>query len=159
MPYLIDGNNVIGHIPDLDLGDRSSRFQLISRLVRFQKIHNTRVIVVFDGPPDDHLENSGNPPAPVSVYFPEAGQSADAIIEAIILQQTDRRRFFVVSSDREIRDFARRQGARSVGCAEFYKKMKKAQNEYRDLAELEKQNEELSPLEVRQWGEVFKLKK
>ena len=159
MPYLIDGNNLIGHIPDLDLGDKHSRFQLVSRLVRFQKIHNTRVIVVFDGPPDDYLDNSGTPPASVTVFFPDIGQSADTVIEAIIQRQTDLRRFFVVSSDREIRDFARRQGAKSVDCAEFYKEMKKAQKEFRDLAELEKQNTELSPLEIRHWGEVFKSKK
>ena len=156
MPYLIDGNNLIGHIPDLDLGDSNSRFQLISRLVRVQKIHNTRVTVVFDGPPDDFLENRGSLQTPVSVFFPEAGQTADTVIEAIIQRQTDLRRFFVVSSDREIRAFARRQGAKSIDCGEFHREMKKAQKEYRDLAELEKQDEELSPLEVRQWGEIFK---
>ncbi len=159
MPYLIDGNNLIGHIPDLDLGDRSSRFQLISRLLRFQKINNTRVIVAFDGPPDDRLDNSGSHPSPVSVLFPETGQNADAVIEAVIQRQTDLRRFFVVSSDREIRHFARRQGAKSIDCAEFYKEMKAAQKEYRDQAELEKENEDLSPLEIKQWGEVFKSKK
>ncbi len=159
MPYLIDGNNLIGDIPDLDLGDRGSRFQLIARLVRFQKIHNTRVIVVFDGPPDELLDNPGPSSPPVSVFFPEAGHRADSVIEDIIQQQTDLRRFYVVSSDREIRDFARLQGAKSLDCAAFNKRMKKAQKEYRERAALDKQNEELSPLEVRHWGEVFSSKK
>ncbi len=159
MPYLIDGNNLIGHIPDMDLGDRSSRFHLIARLVQFQKIRNTRVIVVFDGPPDELLDNPGTSSPPVSVFFPEAGRRADTVIEAIIQQQTDLRRFYVVSSDREIRDFTRRLGAKSLDCAEFNKRIKEAQKKYREKAALEKPNKDLSPLEVRQWGEVFTSKK
>ncbi len=101
MPYLIDGNNLIGHIPDLSLADRESRLLLVSRL----------------------------------------------------------RRFFVVSSDRDVRDFARQHGAKSITCADFHRELKGALREYRKAAELEKNEEPPTPLEVRQWGDIFETKK
>ncbi len=159
MPYLIDGNNLIGHIPDLSLADRESRSLLVSRLRRFQKIRNTRLILVFDGPPQDELDSNHHSGSPFSIIHPEPGRSADSRIEEIIQKQTDLRRFFVVSSDRDIRDFARQHGAKSITCADFHRELKGALREHRKEAELEKNEEPPTPLEVRQWGEIFETKK
>jgi predicted RNA-binding protein with PIN domain len=159
MPYLIDGNNLIGHIPDLSLGDRESRFLLVSRLRRFQKIKNTRVILVFDGPPQEGLGTYHNSVSPFSIAHPEPGESADSLIEEFIREQTDLRRFFVVSSDREIRYFARKHGAKSIDCAAFYLELKGILRESREEAELQKNDEPPTPLEVRQWDDVFRTKK
>ncbi len=155
MPYLIDGNNLIGHIPDLNLADRQSRTQLVSRLRQFQKIKNTRVSVVFDGTPEIDLMTGGAEQGPVSVLFPESGRNADSLIEEIIDKQTDLRRFFVVSSDREIRYFANKHGAKSLGCAEFHRDLKAAMRKFRKDAELLKEDESPTPLEIRQWKEMF----
>lgn len=159
MPYLIDGNNLIGHIPDLNLGDWESRSVLVSRLRRFQKVKNTRLILVFDGPPQAGLDSDHHSGIPLSIIHPEPGTSADSRIEEIIEKQTDLRRFFVVSSDREVRNFARKHGAKSITCAEFHRELKAALREHRKEAELEKNDETQSALEVRQWGEVFDTKK
>ncbi len=158
MPYLIDGNNLIGHIPDLSLADRQSRFQLVSQLDRLQKIKNTRVIVVFDGPPEEGLMTGSADHGLLSVVYPERGKSADNIIEEIIRKQTDLRRFFVVSSDREIRYFTRKLGAKSLDCAEFHRILKGALREFRKDAELQKDEEAPTPLEIRQWNDVFRKK-
>jgi predicted RNA-binding protein with PIN domain len=155
MPYLIDGNNLIGNIPDLSLGDRESRSQLVSRLRKYQRIKNTRVVVVFDGAPEMSLIAGSADQGPLSVLFPEPGRSADTLIEEIIGKETDLRRFFVVSSDREIRYSARKHGAKSLDCAEFHRDLKKALREYREDSELQKEVESPTPLEVRQWKEVF----
>jgi len=158
MPYLIDGNNLIGHIPNLSLADRQSRFQLVSQLDRLQKIKNTRVIVVFDGPPEEGLVTGSADHGLLSVVYPERGKNADNIIEEIIRQQTDLRRFFVVSSDREIRYFTRKLGAKSLSCAEFHRILKGALREFRKDEELQKDEEAPTPLEIRQWNDVFRKK-
>ena len=46
MPYLIDGNNLIGHLPFLEIKTRESRFELIGRLLVFQKIKNYKTLQV-----------------------------------------------------------------------------------------------------------------
>ena len=159
MPYLIDGNNLIGHIPDLSLADGKSRSLLVSRLRRFRKVKNTRLFLVFDGPPQSRLDADRHSGGLLSIIHPEPGMSADSRIEEIIKAQTDLRRFFVVSSDREIRHFARKHGAKSITCAQFHRELKAALREHREESELEKNDETPTPLEVRQWGEVFDNKK
>lgn len=159
MPYLIDGNNLIGHIPNLELKDRDSQRRLVFQLLKFQKVKNTRVIVVFDGPPDTKFPDEKFKDIPFFVRYPEFDQNADQIIKEIISRQTDLRRFFVVSTDREIKQFARSHGAKAIGCDNFYKELKSALREYKKKAEMEKEEATPSPLEIQQWSELFKRKK
>jgi predicted RNA-binding protein with PIN domain len=159
MPYLIDGNNLIGHIPDLSLADSGSRSQLVSRLRRFQKVKNTRVILVFDGPPREELDLQDHSGLPFVILHPEPGRNADSLIEEIIKEQTDLRRFFVVSSDRDIRYFAGKNGAKSITCEDFHRELKGALREHRKESELEKTDTPPTPLEVKQWDAIFKAKK
>jgi predicted RNA-binding protein with PIN domain len=159
MPYLIDGNNLIGHLPFLEIKTPDSRFELIGRLLVFQKIKNTRVIVVFDGPPDPDITEEDFKGLPFHVFYPDKGQDADEVIKKIISKETDLRRFFVVSSDREIKHFAKSKGAKSLSCEEFRKHLKKAQKKYKRVKELEKNVDLPTPLEVKFWSNIFERKK
>ncbi|NOR15036.1 MAG: hypothetical protein GQ544_04980 [Candidatus Aminicenantes bacterium] len=159
MPYLIDGNNLIGHMPDLNLKNRVDRYRLLSRLLNFQRVKNTRVILVFDGPPDDNFAPEKFQGIPFSVRFPTIDENADMVIQDIISQETDRRQFFVVSSDREIQRYAHASGAKSVKCEQFLRELKAARREHRESTEMEKQEEFPSPLEVKHWTEIFRTKK
>jgi len=159
MPYLIDGNNLIGYLPALELKSDESRYELISRLLIFQEIKNTRVMVVFDGPPDPNLTQEDFKEIPFYVFFPDFGQNADEVIKKIITKETDLRRFFVVSSDREIKFFAKSKGAKTIDCTEFNKQLKKALKKYKKNMELEKDVELPSPLEVKFWSKLFERKK
>ena len=159
MPYLIDGNNLIGHMPDLSLKNRVDRYRLISRLLNFQRVKKTRIILVFDGPPDENFAPDKFQGIPFSVRFPAMDENADMVIQEIISQETDLRQFFVVSTDREIRRFASASGAKSLKCEEFLRELKAARREHRENAEMEKQEEFPSPLEVKHWTEIFRIKK
>jgi predicted RNA-binding protein with PIN domain len=159
MPYLIDGNNLIGHLPFLEIKSPESRLELISRLIIFQKVKNTRVMVVFDGPPDPNISEEDFKGMSFYVYYPDFGQNADTVIKKIISKETDLRQFFVVSSDREIKFFAKSKGAKSINCQEFNRQLKKALKKYKKNMEMEKNVELPSPLEVKLWSKLFERKK
>jgi len=65
----------------------------------------------------------------------------------------------VVSSDREIKQFAKSEGAKILNCEEFQKHLKKAQKEYKRVKELEKNVDLPTPLEVKFWANIFERKK
>jgi len=159
MAYLIDGNNLIGAVSTLSLDDPDSRSALIGRLRNFQKVRNTRIILVFDGPPDPDLPFDRLRTMRFSIHYPDPGSSADSVIHRLIDRQTDRRRFFVVSTDREIRDHARKEGARVIRSEDFDKMLRQAGKEVRELNEMTKPEDRTSPLEVRMMTELFEDEK
>ena len=158
MAYLIDGNNFIGFIAQSELRNPQYRYKLIGRLLAFQEIKNTKIYLVFDGPPDPNITDSVFPENKFSVLYPERGSNADAVIMELILKQTDRRQFFVVSSDREIKDFSRQNGAKKMDCKEFNRLLKATLNEHKKLTANEKNFTFPSPLEVHNWMDIFKKK-
>ncbi|MCK7541476.1 MAG: NYN domain-containing protein, partial [Marinilabiliales bacterium] len=111
MAYLIDGNNLLGRIAPHELRERTGRDGLVVRLLAFQRVTRARIHLVFDGNPEatptDVPVN-----AKFTVHYPGEGQSADDVIRDMIARQTDKRRFFVVSSDRAIRELAKKRGPR-----------------------------------------------
>ncbi len=159
MPYLIDGNNLMGHLPSLEIRSPESRHALIGRLIVFQKVKKTRVMVVFDGPPASDTTQEDFKGPPFYVFYPDFNQDADEIIKKIISKETDLRQLSVVSSDREIKRFAKSKGARSINCEEFNKLLKKTHKKYKKMKELEKNVEPPSPLEVKFWAKIFERKK
>jgi predicted RNA-binding protein with PIN domain len=157
--YLIDGNNFIGYLSPSDLKDPKTKYSLVSRLFIFQRTKKTRVLLVFDGTADLNLIGKKFQKKSFSVIFPPPDQNADGVIKEIISKQTDLRRFFVVSSDREIQDFAKSKGANSMSCKEFNREFKTALKEHKKSQELEKTFAPPSPLEINQWLKIFKAKK
>jgi predicted RNA-binding protein with PIN domain len=157
MAYLIDGNNLLGRIAPDELRERSGRDGLVVKLLAFQRVTRTRIHLVFDGNPErDRTEVPVNPK--FTILYPGEGQSADDVIEDVIRRLTDRRRFFVVSSDRAVREFAKENGVTPVTSELFAKELKAALKERRKQKEMEKHVDSPSPLEVDLWDEVFKRK-
>jgi len=157
MAYLVDGNNLLGRISPEELRDRRGRDGLIVRLLAFQKVIPRRIILVFDGKPDGELtEVRVNDK--FTIHYPGEGSTADDVIKHFIDHQTDKRKFFVVSSDRDIKDFAKARGIESIGSDDFYRQLKKALRERKEQKEMEKWAEEPSSLEIKLWDEVFKSK-
>ncbi len=159
MAYLIDGNNLIGHISPEHLRDPISKHSLISSLLIFQRFKKTKITLVFDGPPDPDLINKNLRKKTFSVLFPDIDENADLVIKRMIEEQTDLRRFYVVSSDREIRTFAKAKGAKSLNCDEFSKLLRSVLKKYKKYQETKKEDISLSPLEVDQWLHIFGNKK
>jgi len=158
MAYLIDGNNLLGRLAAHELRDRAGRDGLVVRLLAFQRVTRTRIQLVFDGrPADEQILVLVN--AKFTIRYPDQGQSADDVIKDIIERQTDKRRFFVVSSDRDIRDFARKHGVLSITSDDFAGQLKAALKERKKQRELEKRPETPTRLEIDLWDEVFKAKR
>jgi predicted RNA-binding protein with PIN domain len=158
MGYLIDGNNVLGHIFPGEIRNPRSRYILVSRLLAFQKAKGSRIELVFDGPPDQNLIELHSRRKKFFVHFPRPGQKADDIIKQLVARQTDFRQFFVVTSDRELKDFARAKGAKTLSVKEFASQLKKVLRESRAAAELEKETTTLSPFEIGLWLDTFSKK-
>jgi predicted RNA-binding protein with PIN domain len=157
MPYLIDGNNLMGHIFPHSFREKQSKYNLIYDLLIFQRRKRTRVSVVFDGAAEPGLEKFQK--KEFSIIYPPLDQKADEIIKEIISRETDLRRFFVVSSDREIKSFAKSKGAKALSSKEFNRELKTALKQNRKFQEFQKEVSELSPLEIDHWLMIFKGRK
>jgi len=155
MPYLIDGSNLIGHMPTLELRDTRSKRRLVAQLLIFQSIKKTKIILVFDGPPDPELLGKKYRRKEFTILWPDQEESADTLIKQRAQMQSDLRHLIVVSSDREIKNFAHEIGAKVLNCKEFHMLLKTALKEYKESQAMNKKDITLSPLEVDHWMEIF----
>jgi len=155
MPYIIDGNNLIGSSPDLSLEEEGARQKVVHIVRKFQQNRNNKVIVVFDGEPDGTAHRQELGPK-FLVLYPRYGRSADDEIKRILNSYNDFRDVVLITSDRELKAFARRLGARTVNSIEFYFKLKR---EYRETGKREETQKRidtrLSDQEVDQWMKIF----
>ncbi len=158
MAYLIDGNNLLGHTIPPAYRDPQHRYDLARRLLIFQRVTRSRIILVFDGPPDPRLTEVEVPGGKFTVLFPPPGETADAVIRGLIESLIDRRRLFLVSSDRELRSLARGRGAQVLTCGEFNAMLKETLKKHRSAQEMTKRSEEHSPLEIDLWSDLFTKK-
>ncbi|MEN8153107.1 MAG: NYN domain-containing protein [Acidobacteriota bacterium] len=155
MPYIIDGNNLIGSSPDISLDDAESRKKIVGLVKKFQLKKNNKVVVVFDGEPDEFTGGNDSSDKLVIIY-PKFGSSADDEIKKILNSYNYFRDVVLVTSDRELKDIARKKGARIVNSIEFYYELKRA---YRASGKVEMKqkriNTKLSEGEIDQWMKIF----
>jgi len=112
MPYLIDGHNLIGALPDIELTDPHDEAKLVLKLRGWAAHHRQRLVIVFDGgvPGGPSRTLSGGP---IEVFFAARGHTiADRVIIARCNAWPIPATWTVVSSDHEVLDFARGVGAR-----------------------------------------------
>jgi hypothetical protein len=149
MPVLIDGHNLIGRIPDIDLGDRDDEARLVSRLQGYAGRTRKRVTVVFDrGMPGGRSENLSG--GRVSVVFAPTGRNADRVLIERIRHSRNPRGLIVVTSDREVIAAAEGRGARVIHSEAFV-----AELEAPPVSGGVKENVHLSPEEVEAWLALF----
>lgn len=155
MPYIIDGNNLIGSSPDLSLHDLEARKKILFIIRKFQENKKNNVIVVFDGKPDDvlHKKLVTNK---FTIQYPQYGSSADEEIKKILNNYINFKDVILVSSDRELKSYAKKKGARTINSIEFYFELKRI---YRISGKREAKqkriNTTLSKGEVDNWMKIF----
>ena len=112
MPFLVDGDNLLGTWPGRRRSDADRR-RLAFDLARFAARARRRVVVVFDGtaPPGTDLG--------ADVRFAGVGRSADDLILEFLGRQTNRRGWTVVTSDRSLGDQCGYLRARRERCDRF----------------------------------------
>lgn len=142
-------------MPMLELSDPRSRQRLVKQLALFQGIEKTKIILVFDGPIDLDLLGKDFLGKDFAILWPDMEESADSLIKRLIKKQTDLRHFYVVSSDREILDFARKNRAKALKCEEFRKRLRTAWKKHKESQAMEKEDTTLTSLEVDHWLDIF----
>ena len=151
MPYLIDGHNLIGQLPDLSLDDPHDEAKLVERLKSFMAHRRKRCTVVFDGGlpggPSRNLSTGS-----VRVIFAHSNTTADRIIMERLRNTRDARAWTVVTADREIIAVAERCHARIQSPADFAREMQAAHT-----APVPKDDPDphLSPQDVQEWLRLF----
>ncbi len=152
MPYLIDGHNLIAHLPDIDIADEHDEAQLVLKLRGFAAGRRVACTVVFDGGlpgGQSSLSTRG-----VKVVF-AASQHSDA--DSLIKRRIEKLRgagWTVVSSDHEIQTHARRYNLATLTAAQFAQEMARRPSPKAE-APGEEVNPDIPPGDVDDWLRVF----
>ena len=148
MPFLIDGHNLIGRLPDLRLDDPDDEAKLVARLRTYCARAGKRATVVFDrGLPGGRSRALSG--GRVEVVFASAGHTADGILRERVRRARDPGGLTVVTSDREVIAAARAQGARVMRSEEFAARLRAPRT-----VQVE-EDVHLSAEEVEEWLKVF----
>ncbi|MEW5798917.1 MAG: NYN domain-containing protein [Bacteroidota bacterium] len=150
--FIIDGYNVVHTIPSLkktlahDADTARELFiQSVAQLTHRRKF---RCTIVFDGsPPANSSKQSPHAPVHVMYSFPH---SADAKIKQIIEQSKNRSSLVIISSDREILNFARVCSCQTHTSKHFANLLSES-----DDALPEKTDTPLSPSQINEWLKIF----
>lgn len=109
VPYLIDGNNLLGSWGGPTKGD-DRRTEVVRRVLAFCRGRGARATLVFDGHPlraDLAAQDLG----PVSIRVPPPGSDADTVIRELIDRAARPAELIVVTSDKALYSYARTMGA------------------------------------------------
>ncbi len=123
MPLLIDGHNLIGKMPDINLSDPDDEDKLIDRLKKYVSRTKKHVTVVFDPPKhsewfawsDDRYEQPN-----LEIIFATMGRTADDVIRDRIPRAKDKTALIIVTSDAAVANFARQCGIKNVRASESF---------------------------------------
>jgi uncharacterized protein len=151
MPYLIDGHNLIGYLPDISLKDPNDEAKLVTKIKSFAARTGKKCYVIFDrGLPGGKSKLSNNA---VKVSFVSRPGEADDVMIKRIQAEKDINGWIVVSSDERVLGTAKRKGMRGVRCTDFAKQVQKT------MALPPKEENPhvyVSPKEVEEWLEIFR---
>jgi hypothetical protein len=119
---IIDGYNLIRQSPWFSLLDardlEEGREALLQTLAEYRRRRSQpKITVVFDGWQGGAFQESRDLFQGVGIIYSRRGERADEVIKRLLKREGNRA--VVVSSDRELQDFAERVGATWVAAAEF----------------------------------------
>jgi predicted RNA-binding protein with PIN domain len=114
MPYLLDGNNLIGLARGVSRPSRDDRDALIAELVERLRRTRARVVVFFDGPEERTLTLGS------LTVRDSGGLSADDAILRELRRSRSPREITVVTADRGLSGAARDAGAKTLRPSEFW---------------------------------------
>jgi predicted RNA-binding protein with PIN domain len=115
---LIDGYNLIG---TAHRNLEKERNDIIEKLSMYSSVKGHNITLVFDGWKDGKSTETRQGIKNITVIYSKAGEKADAVIKRFVKE--DKRTWIVVSSDREISDFAYREDCLTVTSDEFEDKL------------------------------------
>jgi uncharacterized protein len=121
MHLIVDGYNLIRQSDTLRGYERISleagRQALIRNLAGYRKLRGHRITVVFDGwvggSPQEERDRAGG----LDIIYSRLGEKADEVIKRLLAKGNEE--IIVVTSDREIVNFAARRGKTAIASAAF----------------------------------------
>jgi hypothetical protein len=128
MPYLVDGDNLLGTWRGRERSTDERR-DLALELARHARRLGRRLLTVFDGP------EPGGAGFGADVRFAGGRRSADELILSILREQQDVRGWVVVTSDRSLGDRCRHLGARVERCDRFRLRLREETGPEKPVAE------------------------
>jgi hypothetical protein len=155
MPYLIDGHNLIGQLPDLALDDPDDEAKLVLKLVGFVARTKKKIVVVFDhGLPGGKSKLSTHS---VEVIFASNPGDADSIMKGRIAKAKDVAQWTVVSNDHAVLDAAKARGMKTLRSKDFAPMLNDTTHKQQVArrASGEATDVYVSPKEVEEWLKVF----
>jgi predicted RNA-binding protein with PIN domain len=109
MPYLIDGNNLLGSWGG-PRGEDDRRADVVRRVAAFCRARNVKATVVFDGHPlrpEMAVQDLG----PLTVRVPPPGGDADTVIRELVERAPRPSEVVVVTSDKALYSYVKTRGA------------------------------------------------
>jgi len=117
MPYLLDGNNLIGIVRRSARPSEEDRSALIAEIAARLRVTRARATIFFDGPAGERTASLGN----LTVRVPSSGTADDAILRELG-RAGKPREAIVVTADRELGRRARDAGAKVCPPQEFFER-------------------------------------
>ena len=149
MPYLIDGHNLIPKL-GLRLDSPDDEMELVAILQEFSRLSRHAVEVYFDGAPTGQAGKRTL--GVVTAHFVRLGTTADSAIKARLKQMgRTARNWVVVSSDHEVQNAARAEGATVISSNKFAGSLKKPN----PSTPTSRGENKLSPEELEDWLKLF----
>ncbi len=151
---LIDGYNLIG-IAHGNL--QEARKELIDQLQKYSRVKQHDITLIFDGWKNGQKDQTRTRAARVTVIYSRLGETADVAIRKMLTP--DAKPWIVVSSDREIYDYAARKDFAAVSSEEFEVKLFRALHENSDSIPDMQDDGEYESSRARYKGNPHKLSK
>lgn len=155
MPYLIDGHNLIGALPNISLAEPDDEASLIALLQSYCLRTRKQAVVYFDR----RAPAAENPPrgSQLTVIFVQRPRTADqAILSHLKRLGKEARNWTVISSDREVQQAAKHFRADVITSQEFSRLLGESGN---SEGEAEKPTPNLSADELNDWLRLFQTQK
>lgn len=149
---IIDGHNLIGAMKNLNLNDPNAKEKLLKILDKYQKILNCKIIVVFDCKTNYSYELGRY--ENIDIYYPSVNESADDIIKHLIDKKRNRYEISIISSDNEIKNYAKKMRVSNQSSNSFIKEIDKILS-----ANIEEKEKYLDPLSIEEWIKLYKKRK
>ena len=152
MRYLIDGHNLIAHLPDINLEDPHDEVKLVYKLRGFSARTGKKITVVFDGGIPGGVSKSLSTTR-ISVKFASSNRStADQILKNTLRSTKNPHDVILVTSDNEISAVASSRKIKTLAAREFIQLLRPPD----DMLTSEKEdNPTLSAGEVETWLQIF----
>jgi predicted RNA-binding protein with PIN domain len=119
MPYLLDGNNLIGAVLRVARPSAADRQALVAEIAGRLRRTRARATIVFDGPAD--ADRGGSSLGPLTVRGAGPRGADEAIVRAVA-QAKSPGEMVVVTSDRELARRVRDAGGTVCAPADFFRR-------------------------------------